>query len=140
MSGQIPILVTHLFRPERGALLALLRSLASDDWSKPTTCAGWSVHDVALHLLGGDIGLVARMRDEHFVPLPEAGSFVEALNLHNEQWVERTRRMSPALLLDFLDLAGRRAFEAVEALDLHALGHQVYWAGPEPNAVLLKLR
>jgi uncharacterized protein (TIGR03083 family) len=32
--------------------LRVLQSLAPDDWSKPTVCAGWDVHDLAGHLLG----------------------------------------------------------------------------------------
>jgi len=55
--------VTHLFPPERASLLELLGSLDAGRWQAPTVCPGWSVRDVALHLLGDDIGLLARRRD-----------------------------------------------------------------------------
>ncbi len=32
-------------------LLTLLESLSSEEWRKPSLCAGWSVHDVVAHLL-----------------------------------------------------------------------------------------
>ena len=40
----------------RSELAALLTSLTGADWAQPTFCPGWSVHDVAAHLLGGELG------------------------------------------------------------------------------------
>jgi hypothetical protein len=37
---------------ERQELLGFLRTLTEGDWRAATACVGWSVHDVALHLLG----------------------------------------------------------------------------------------
>lgn len=37
-------------------LMVLLHDLTPEQWPAPTACAGWSVKDVALHLLRGDIG------------------------------------------------------------------------------------
>ena len=42
----------HLFPLMRAELLRVLNSLSADQWSAPTACAGWSVRDVALHILG----------------------------------------------------------------------------------------
>ena len=36
----------------RSELAALLTSLTDGDWAQPTSCPGWSVHNVAAHLLG----------------------------------------------------------------------------------------
>ncbi len=41
----------ELARAEREDLLTLLESLSSEEWRKPSLCAGWSVHDVVAHLL-----------------------------------------------------------------------------------------
>ncbi len=46
-----PFDVRPLFREERAELLSLLGSLTADHWSAPTACPGWTVKDVALHLL-----------------------------------------------------------------------------------------
>ena len=60
-----------LFGPLRRALVELLRATDHDGWNRPTVCPGWTVHDVALHLLGVEVGNVSRRRDGHIVPLPD---------------------------------------------------------------------
>jgi uncharacterized protein (TIGR03083 family) len=47
----------------RGELTALLASLPDGDWALPTPCPGWSVHDLAAHLLGAELGNVSVRRD-----------------------------------------------------------------------------
>ena len=42
-----------LAQAENERMLELLRSLADDDWSKPTDCAEWDVRALAGHVLGG---------------------------------------------------------------------------------------
>jgi uncharacterized protein (TIGR03083 family) len=37
---------------ELDAFATLLGSLSAEDWSRPTRCAGWSVGDVAAHVVG----------------------------------------------------------------------------------------
>ena len=51
-----PTLVADLFPEILTELIRLLSSLSADEWQMPTACAGWSVKDVALHLLGGEVG------------------------------------------------------------------------------------
>ena len=41
---------SHIHR-ERRALARLLTSLDEDEWAAPSACAGWSVHDVAAHVI-----------------------------------------------------------------------------------------
>jgi uncharacterized protein (TIGR03083 family) len=132
-----PIDVLHLFRPERNALLELLRDIEPEQWSMATACDGWTVKDVALHLLGGDIGIVSRKRDNFQIQLPPAESFVDALNLHNATWIDAMRRLSPELLIDLLDHVGQQAIATFASLDLFAIGWPVTWAGPEPAPVWL---
>jgi uncharacterized protein (TIGR03083 family) len=36
---------------ERAALAATLADLPTDDWSRPSLCTGWTVHDVAVHVI-----------------------------------------------------------------------------------------
>lgn len=50
-----PIIVSELFPILLNELVSLLRNLSKKDWELPTACSSWSVKDVALHLLGGDI-------------------------------------------------------------------------------------
>jgi uncharacterized protein (TIGR03083 family) len=37
---------------EYTALLAMLRSLSADDWTKPTECPGWTVREMVAHITG----------------------------------------------------------------------------------------
>ena len=96
------------------------------------------MHDVALHLLGVGIGLLARERDGFVISNINVGSFqelVEALKTLNDLWIAAGRRISPRLLCDLLDFTGRQVSDYVRSLDPHALGGAVSWAGPDsaPN-------
>ena len=58
-----------LFAPERAALLEVLESLTPDEWERlATACAGWSVQDIAAHLLADNVGRLSRGRDGHENP------------------------------------------------------------------------
>ena len=57
------IIIVDRFGPLRDHLLALLAELDEDDWARPTAAPGWSVKDVAAHLLGGDIAILSGKRD-----------------------------------------------------------------------------
>jgi uncharacterized protein (TIGR03083 family) len=99
-----PIIVVDLFRPALAELQALLSGLREEDWEKPTACPTWSVKDVALHLLGDDIGILSRQRD-HFRSGATARNWPELvarLNEANDLWVRASQRLSPRLLSDLL--------------------------------------
>ena len=134
-----PILVTDLFPEILDALLALLGGLTPAQWAAPTACASWSVHDVALHLLGDDASILARQRDGFTPPGAPPGptweELVAWLNARNARWVEETRRISPPLLCDLLRLTGTQASAHFAGRDLYALGAPVSWAGPGPAPV-----
>jgi uncharacterized protein (TIGR03083 family) len=139
-----PVLAVRLFPEERRLLLELLRALKDDEWNAPTVCPGWSVKDIALHLLGDDLGRLSRGRDAFagggFVPKGE-GDFererLDFINQWNELWVQATRRISPRLLCDLLCFAGDETQRYFKALDLFAIGGPVTWAGPDPAPVWL---
>jgi uncharacterized protein (TIGR03083 family) len=131
------VVVTQLFPPERASLLELLSSLGAEQWQASTVCPGWSVKDVALHLLGDDIGLLSRRRDG-VTPAAaprEPGSFQELVALldrHNRTWVEAARRISPRLLCELLAFTGEATWRYLASLDPLALEARVSWVGPDP--------
>src|SRR5947209_3728465 len=133
-----PIMVVDLFPQERRQLLLLFSELEAKDWEKPTICPGWSVKDIALHLLGDDIGYLSGARDQFRNPffrnkdLHEWTSLVKNINEANELWVKAAARLSPKLLVDLLELTGRQFHEYVQSLDQMATGGVVNWAGPDP--------
>jgi uncharacterized protein (TIGR03083 family) len=137
-----PVLVADLFPELLEALLAVLRSLDDAQWQQPTACAGWSVHDVALHLLGGDAGILSRQRDGYRPGEAEIRSWNELvafINAHNARWVEATRRLSPRLVVDLLTFTGPQVTGYFQSRDPHALSGPVSWAGDGPAPVWLDL-
>jgi uncharacterized protein (TIGR03083 family) len=140
MNEPEPVLTVDLFPKERQQLLALLETLSEEEWSKPTVCKGWSVKDIALHVLGDDIGVLSRKRDGHSSATQQLNSWEELvafLNDWNERWVESARRISVPLLLDMLRMTGDELHSYFASLDLFAIGGPVSWAGPELAPVWL---
>jgi uncharacterized protein (TIGR03083 family) len=130
-----PVEVLELLDEERAELLALLRSLDDADRAAATACPGWSVHDVALHLLDDDLRLLSRWRDRY--EDAEIGAdgwddLVSALDEANEVWVEAVRGTSPRLLGELLELSGRLTSEHFGSLQPAAPAEVVAWAGPDP--------
>jgi uncharacterized protein (TIGR03083 family) len=133
-----------LFPGERSALLELLGELTASDWAAPTVCSGWSVKDVAAHLLGDDVGRLSWGRDGYVNPDFAAGldigtlpGLVAAIDRQNAVWVMGTRRISPRLLIELLEMTGELTEAHFASLDMNALGMPVDWAGPEPAPVWL---
>ncbi|MGD8968653.1 MAG: maleylpyruvate isomerase family mycothiol-dependent enzyme [Anaerolineae bacterium] len=136
-----PIIVVDLFPEILEALISLLSGLRTEDWDKRTACPSWSVKDVALHLLGDDVVILSSGRDGHSSPASahsweELVAFIDAWN---EGWVQATRRMSPRLLIDLLELTGTQVCGYFRSLDPYAYGGPVSWAGPDPAPVWLDL-
>jgi uncharacterized protein (TIGR03083 family) len=136
-----PVIVAELFPELLDALLALLEGLPAEDWGRPTACPGWSVKDVALHLLGVEVGNLSRRRDGHKLSASAADwdQLVALVNDWNQSWVEITGRVSPPLLIDLLHFVGEQMCDYFRSLDPYALGGAVSWAGPEPAPVWLDL-
>lgn len=141
MQSPEPVLVSHLFPEIHHALIDLLRDLSPGEWRQPTACQGWTVKDVALHLLGGEIGNLSRRRDGHSVGEAVAGwdQLVESIDGWNQSWVEAARRMSVPLLIDLLESIGIQMNEFFQSLDPFDIGGPVSWAGDGPAPVWLDL-
>jgi len=131
-----PVAVLDLFPDERRHLLALLSGLTPDQWDAPTVCPGWSVKDIAGHLLGDDLQRLSGGRDGYRSGAsagPRAwNDLVAFLNRRNQEWVAAHRRLSPRVLVELLGWSGERVLEHFLTLDLAEPGRPVDWAGPEP--------
>lgn len=138
---QSPVLVNHLFKPLLDQLLNTLNDLSAEDWAKPTTCGDWSIRDVALHLLGDDIGILSWKRDGFSLSanITSWESLIEFINQSNQKWVEGLQRTSPRMLIDLLAFSGPQVCAFFDSLDPYATGGPVDWAGPEPAPVWLDL-
>jgi len=133
-----PVQVLDLFPEERIALLRLLSRLTPEEWATPTACAGWSVHDVAAHILGGDLANISSRRDHfrgvHGAPGEDLVTFI---NRFNDEWVSAARRLSPEVIVDLLGFAGPQLFTYFGSLDLEANAGSVSWAGLDPAPIWL---
>ena len=129
-----PIQVAHLFPIVEARLSELLRSLAPADWERPTICPGWTVKEVAAHLLDTNIRNLSMRRDGYFGEKPAGAdsyeSLVRFLDRLNAEWVKAARRISPRVLIDWLEMTSREACEFYASLDpLARAPFPVAWAG-----------
>jgi uncharacterized protein (TIGR03083 family) len=133
-----PILTVDLLVEDRDALLGVLAELADEEWAQPTVCPGWSVKDVALHLLGGDLANLSRRRDRFAGLSPAPGeAIVPFINRINDEWMRAAQRLSTRVVRDLLAAVGPPLFEYFGSLDPMRLGRPVSWAGSEPAPVWL---
>ena len=125
-----------LFSVERDRLNDLLACLQATDWQRPSPCPGWSILGLCGHLLGGDLGLLARHRDGHYGTIPPAGGtegeFVAWLDEMQAEWVSASRRLSPRLVTDLLRWSGPQVAATFLLEDPRARTASVSWAGPSP--------
>jgi hypothetical protein len=90
------------------------------------------VLDLACHLLGDDLGALARHRDGHFGTAPPPGTtpeeFPSWLDALQDDWVRAARRISPRTVTDLLAWTGPQLAAAFAAQDPAASGASVSWA------------
>lgn len=89
-------------------LLTLLESLNADDWSKPTACTAWDVHDMVAHQAGGYLsgGSLSEMLRQ-YGRIPKQGQLPE--DAINELQVGERKHMTPQNLIDELKQVGTKA-------------------------------
>jgi uncharacterized protein (TIGR03083 family) len=137
-----PVIVAGLFPDERRLLLNLLASLDETQWGLPTACAGWSVKDIAAHILGDDLNVLTGGRDGFLSGSFSGGDWAELvayLNAKNEAWVDALRRLSPRVLLELLEDSGERLTSYLGSLDPISAGPNVAWAGQGPHPMWLHI-
>ena len=130
----VPIPTTHLFPRLDEKLIELLRSLDPADWSVQTVAKLWTVKDVATHLLDGNIRMLSITRDNFYGDEPGKLSsyqdLVDFLNRLNADWVKATKRMSPSVLIELLEITGKAYSSFVTHLDpFKPAVFPVAWAG-----------
>jgi uncharacterized protein (TIGR03083 family) len=129
-----------LFWPLNQKLIKLLEGLTASDWARRTAAPQWTVKDVAAHLLDGNIRTISIYRDNFWqepgVPISSYADLVQHLNQLNGDWVRAMNRLSPALLVEWLESTHEEYISSLEKLDLLAPAKfSVAWAGEDvsPN-------
>jgi uncharacterized protein (TIGR03083 family) len=138
-----PIYTLDLFPEMQAQLLHLLSTLTPAEWAAPTACDGWSVKDIAAHMVADDLAVVSGGRDRHsdadWFDASSYESLVASINRQNDEWVRAMRRFSPRVICELLWVSGEQLFEHFCTLDPHATGGPVNWAGPDPAPVWLDI-
>ena len=135
--GCEPILCAPLLRKVDGELIDLLCSLTAEEWDLETIAPRWKVCDVAAHLLDTCLRKLSMVRDGWFAEKarPQSQADVIALvNRLNEEGVRVYRRLSPAVLIDWMKRACDQSASFHEGLDPFAPAvFGVSWAGEETS-------
>jgi uncharacterized protein (TIGR03083 family) len=132
-----PILVADLFPKIEAKLIELLRSLTPEEWERQTISPKWKVKDVAAHLLDTHLRKLSLARDGCFDPtvvIRSEADLIALINRLNEEGVRIYRRLSPAVLIELMEVAARESAEYHESLDPFAkAAFGVSWAGEETS-------
>jgi uncharacterized protein (TIGR03083 family) len=133
-----PVYLLPLFPPLHRELMDLLRGLDPPDWNRPTACSLWSVKDIVAHLLDSCLRRLSFGRDRlklnPDLPIVSYVDLVGYLNQLNADWITATRRLSPQVLMDLMDLASPQLDRFFASLDPEAPAlFGVAWAGEETS-------
>jgi len=132
-----PILCAPLIRHVDQKLIELLRSLEPAEWDQQTIAPAWKVRDVAAHLLDTALRKLSLIRDSWFVEAVEirsAQDVVDLVNRLNKEGVAVYRRLSPAVLIEMMQMACEQSARFHEALDPFApAAFPVSWAGEDTS-------
>lgn len=100
---------------ELGATVSVLRQLDEEQWKRPTDCTGWTVRDLAAHLLGqyqaqaSPWVLIRRLRAarRNYPDMPR-------LAAQNQQQIDDLRDLTTHQIIAAIEHTGPRAIRAVE--------------------------
>src|SRR5262245_11403431 len=132
-----PVDTRSMFRPVTAGLVAVLRTLPTGDWERPTVAGTWVVRDVVAHLLDTTLRRLSFHRDRMAPPPParpiaSERDFVDFINALNAQWVGASKRFSPRVLTELFAHASADLADWFEALPLEAPAlFPVSWAGEQ---------
>jgi uncharacterized protein (TIGR03083 family) len=139
LCGTEPILCAHIMREVDRHLVELLTSLTSAEWELPTIAPGWSVRDVAAHLLDTALRKLSGGRDRCHIERVEIRSHQDVITLVNRlnrEGVTVYRRLSPAVLSELMQLACGQTADYLESLDpFSEASISVSWAGEMKSLV-----
>jgi uncharacterized protein (TIGR03083 family) len=134
-----PLITAHLFPTLDARLINLLRALTHDDWERPTIAPGWTIKDVAAHLLDTQLRRLSFGRDGYTPSPPPAiasdRDLVAFINRLNAEGVAVYRRLSPPVLIGWMEQTSREAASYYASLDpLAPAPIGVSWAGESVSA------
>ena len=116
-----PIFIAELLPVLDEKLITVLRSISKNEWFYQTIAPEWKVKDVAAHLLDGNIRSLSMLRDGYFGEHPgninSNKDLVSFLNQLNADWVRAMKRVSPAMIIELLEMTGKEYCTLIQSLD-----------------------
>lgn len=109
-TSEFPIdVIRPLLLEQFEVLDALLAGIEGDAWFTPTNLPGWTVKDIAAHLIGTE-SLLAGVAAPHVdIDVHTLGHVRNEIAAFNEQWVEHLRRVpGPEILARYRDIVAQR--------------------------------
>jgi hypothetical protein len=130
----------HLFPKLTEELLKLLRELETSDWLKPSSIKDRTIKDLVSHLIDGSMRRLSMQRD-NFVDdtnISNIDSYEDLVN-HiqklNRDWINISRRLSPAFLIDLLEYSDKQLYDFFKTLKPNDKAiFSVAWAGESISA------
>ena len=123
----------ELFPKINSALIELLKGLTDTEWQQPTVLPGRTVKDLVSHILDGSLRRLSACRDNYMGDSPSIESYddlVDYIQKLNRTWIEAAKRLSPQILISFLEMSEGWLYEYFKALDPNAQAKfSVAWAG-----------
>jgi Mycothiol maleylpyruvate isomerase N-terminal domain len=121
---------------EHRSPIAFLGGLTEDEWLAPSAAAGWTVRDLALHLLDDDLTWLSSARDgdtSRLVGMSDRSAFPRLLAAKNQRWIDGACGLSRRVVTELLDWSGEQVDALHATQDLGAEGW-VSWGsdGPVP--------
>lgn len=128
--------VRPLVTEERARLLRFLDSLSDAEWTATTAVPGWSVRDLALHLLHADLRWLSLGRDgdlSSLIDMSDRRDFVRLLASNNQRFIDGAHGLSRRVVIDLIAWGGEQVDAYESGQDLLGEGW-VSWAsdGPVP--------
>ncbi|MGC4103188.1 maleylpyruvate isomerase N-terminal domain-containing protein [Ferruginibacter sp.] len=138
LKKEIPLQTLHLFPVLHHELIKLLRSLTAEEWERSTIAKLWTVKDIASHLLDGNLRVLSFLRDGYFGETPPVinsyEDLVQWLNHLNMSWTNATKRLSPQVITELMEITGREYIVQLEKLDpFEPAIFAVSWAGEKES-------
>jgi uncharacterized protein (TIGR03083 family) len=137
LAGASPI---EVHRTELARAVLLLRDLAPEDWARPVDppeMAGWTVHDVAVHL-AANASLLADRLGVPLAGVPETAGDNEARTAEARA---RHQGRPPAAAVAELEAAAEAADAEVTGRGEDRLDDPTeWWGGPTPTGMVLLVR
>ena len=135
-----PVDTRLFFRPLSREIVALLRTLPSDAWDRPTMAGAWHVRHVVAHLLDTALRRLSADRDGEELrapgrPITNERDLAAFINELNASWVRATEALSARVLTDLYERASTDLAEFFERRSLDGRARfAVSWAGESESA------